>query len=147
MTPSDLSARPTQLLVTTALMTCAIAACLIAAIWLWSTLPHPLVGSVLLIGTWIPLLWYYWQGYSAARWIVLILGILDIVDALNVLLKVPLLSRFSVPPDLAIGKTKYAIQLCICAYVVGWLLTRQAATYFSTDARRERSAFAASRTG
>jgi len=54
--PSELSGRPAQLVVTTALMACAVAACLIAAIRLWSTLPHPLAGSVLLIGTWIPLL-------------------------------------------------------------------------------------------
>jgi len=144
--PSALSGRPGQLVVTTALMACAVAACLIAAIRLWSTLPHPLAGSVLLIGTWIPLLWFYWQGYSAARWIVLILGILDVIDALNVFLKVPFLARFSAPPDLALGKAKYAIQLCICAYIVGWPLTRQATTYFSTDARRERSAFVGSQT-
>lgn len=127
-------ARPVQLVVTTALMACAVAALLVSAIWLWSTLPHPLVGSALLACSSILLLWFYWRGYSAARWIVMVLGVLLVVDAVNVVLfRVPFLAPFSGSPDLTLGKTKYAIQLCICAYVVGWLFTRRAASYFSEE--------------
>jgi hypothetical protein len=146
MTPSELSVRPPQLVVTTVLIAGAVVAALIAAIWLWSMLPHPFVGSVLLAGSSILLLWFYWRGHSAARWIVIVLGILLIIDALNVFLQIRFLAPFSAPPDLKLGKAKYAIQLFICVYVVGWLLTRQAATYFSADARRGRIAFIGSRT-
>ena len=140
-----LGTKPAQLFVTTALMACAVAAALTAGIWLWSTLSHPLVGSVLLLGSSILLLWFYWRGHGAARWIVMVLGILLIVDALNVLLPVPFLGLIAGSPDLTLGKTKYAIQLCICVYVVGWLFTRQAATYFGADSRRERNSFSGNR--
>ena len=96
MTPSESTGtKPAQLVVTTALMACAVAAALIAGIWLWSTLPHPLVGSVLLVGSSILLLWFYRRGYGAARWIVMVLSILLIVDAVNVFLHVPFLAPLS----------------------------------------------------
>jgi hypothetical protein len=147
MTPSESSGttKPTQLIITTALMAFAVIAALVGAIWLWSTLPHPLTGSVLLLGCSSVLLWFYWQGYGAARWTVLVLSVLLIIDALNVLFRLPLLAPFSAEPDLTFGKAKYVIQLCICTYVVGWLVTRNAARYFSADARRERNSLLVAR--
>lgn len=147
MTSSDVSGstKPRQLIITTALMAFVVIAALVGAIWLWSTLPHPLTGSVLLLGFSSVLLWFYWQGYGAARWTVLVLSVLLIIDALNVFFRFPVLASFSGEPDLTLGKAKYAVQLCICSYVVGWLVTRQASRYFSVDARRARNSLVPAR--
>jgi hypothetical protein len=127
-------------------MALAAVAAMAAGIWLWSTLPHPLAGSVLLIGCSSVLLWFYWKGYNAARWTVLLLAVFNIIDALYALLRIPLLAPLSGEPDFALGKAKYVLQLCVCTYIVWWLFTKQAASYFRADARRERDSLLPART-
>jgi hypothetical protein len=131
------SGRPIHLVFSAGLMVFAEAGAITSAVLRWQSLSHPALGIALSVSLATLLLWFYWQGSNIARWIVIIGGILDLITALTELLGVPAAWVSSEPHPTAV-KIKYVVQICVCAYIVGWLFTKQAQTYFSPEERHRR---------
>ena len=131
--------RPVSLVVTSATMILWTVISGIWLIWRGPGVPHSLVALVLgpLVGVgFVGFLWFYWNGYSWTRYLVLSSSALFAIDALFALTKFHPLIYLGAEAN----GSEYLnlFRLCISIYLFSWLLTPEASNYFSTDARHER---------
>jgi len=115
----------------------------ISLIWHWpGTLPSFLVLVLGLI-IWVGFLWFYWNGYSWTRYLAIWSSGLFVIDALFALSKSHSLVYLGAE---ASGNVYLNVLLLgFNLYLFSWLLTSEAAKYFSTDARHQRESLAAYR--
>jgi hypothetical protein len=95
------------------------------------------LGHVVAVG----LLWFYWKGYSGARWAVLLIST---ETAINALASLTRLHVFRYLGAVATGGTFLnTCHLCLSLCFVAWLLSPEASKYFTKEARHERLSLAA----
>jgi hypothetical protein len=128
--------RPNHLVITAVFWIFSIALSLASLIWYWSAVSHPFLWLLInpLLGAGV--LWFYWNGYSWARYFVMVTSILSAIDAFYTLSGLHILTYIGA--EAAGGRVLNICRLCFNLYLVVWLFTSEASRYFSTEARHER---------
>lgn len=129
--------RPISLVLTSALWAVQF---FVKAVWTlrhWSLFPYPFLMLALAPLVQLLLLWSYWNGYSWARYLVLIVSSLELIAGL---IRLPALLHLTT--TVKGGELANVFNLCVSSYFVAWLSSSEARHYFSTEARHERQSLA-----
>ena len=131
--------RPTSLVITSAIWAISILFWWIPPIVRhWAEIPKYLVVFPIL-GT--GLLWFYWQGHSWVRYLVLFILSLTLIGDIIKVIGMHVAFYSGIP--LTRQMIPKVVRFLIDVYFVAWLSSPEASRYFSTEARHERQSLTA----